>query len=97
MQLQLQMQQNQVVQIANINAPKSLAESTQQRNFDHIFASISIYYGTNKEEFFKWVERLEAACLHSRRDIHTDALGIAGGNTRTCLIGLPVNLLWSSV
>ena len=62
-QLQLQTQQNQAVKIAYTDALKSLAESTQQRNFDHIFASIPIYDGSNIEEFFKWVERLEATCL----------------------------------
>ena len=52
-QLQLQMLQNQAVEIAHTNALKSLAESTKQKNFDHIFTSIPIYDGTNKEEFFK--------------------------------------------
>ena len=48
MLLQLQTQQN---QIAHINTLKSLAESTQQKNFDDIFASISIYNGAEKEGF----------------------------------------------
>ena len=56
-QLQLQIQQNQTVQIAHTTALKSLAESIQQRNFDHIFASIILYDGTKIEGFFKWVER----------------------------------------
>ena len=50
-QLQLQMQQNQAVQIAHTDALRSLAESTQQRNFDHIFVSILTYDGTNKKDF----------------------------------------------
>ena len=50
-QLQLQTQQNQAVQITHTNTLKSLAESTQQRNFHHIFPSIPIYDGTNKEGF----------------------------------------------
>ena len=29
-----------------------LAESTEQRNFDHIFASILVFDGTRKEDFF---------------------------------------------
>ena len=53
-QLQLQTQQNQAVQIAHTNSLTSLAESNQQRNFDHIFASIPIYDDTNKEGFFEW-------------------------------------------
>ena len=96
-QLQLQMQQNQVVQIAHTNTLKTLAETTEQRNFDNIFASISIYDGTEKEGFFKWIERLAAACLQSRRDIHTEALGKAGGDIKTCLMDLPMNVLLSLV
>ena len=96
-QLYLQIQQNQAVQIAHTHALRSLTESTQQRNFDHIFMSMPIHDGTNKEGFFECVERLEAACLQSRRDIHTYMLGKVGGNIRTYLKGLPVNLLWNSV
>ena len=96
-QLQLQAHQNQAVQIVHMDALRSLAESTQQRNLDHIFVSILTYDGTNKEVFFKWVERWEAASLLSRSNIHTEALGTAGGDVRTCFMGLPMNLLWSSV
>ena len=53
--------------------------------------------GPNNEGFFEWVERLEAACLQRRRDICTEVLGNAWGNIRPCLMGLPVNLLWSLV
>ena len=50
-QLQLQTQQKQAVQIAHMVALRSLAESTQQRNSDHIFVSILTYDGTSKEGF----------------------------------------------
>ena len=62
-QLQLQTQQNQAVQIAHMDAFRSLSESTQKKKFDYIFVNILTYDGTNKEGFFKWVERLEAAYL----------------------------------
>ena len=48
-QLQLQTQQNQAVQITHMGALRSLADSTKQQNFDHIFASILTYDRTNKE------------------------------------------------
>ena len=44
----------------------------------------------------EWIERLEAACLQSGGDIHTEVLSMAGGDVRTCLLGLPV-LFWSLV
>ena len=46
---------------------------------------------------FEWVEKLESPCMQIRGDIHNDALGKAGGDTRTCLMGLPITLLLSSV
>ena len=46
--LQLQSQQNQVVQMAHTDALRTLAEFTQQRSFDHIFASIFVFDGTKK-------------------------------------------------
>ena len=76
-----------------MDAVRFLTESTQQRNSDHIFASILTYDGTNKEGIFEWVERLEAVCLQSERDIHTEVLGKAGGHVRTCLMVLPIHLL----
>ena len=96
-QLQLQTEQNWAVWIAHTDALRSLAESTQQRNFEDIYASILTYDGTNKGGFFKWVERLEPASLQNGRDIYTEVLDKAEGNVRTCLMGLPVNLLWSTV
>ena len=53
--------------------------------------------GQIKELSFKWVGSLEAACLQNRGDINTEALGKTGGDVKTCLMGLPINLLWSSV
>ena len=89
-QLELQTQQNQAIQITHMDALRSLAESTQQRKFDHIFISIPIYDGTNREVFLEWVKRLEAACLQSGRDSCMEALGKAEGNVRTFLMELPV-------
>ena len=51
-QLQLQTWENQVVQIVHTDALRSLAESTQHRNFDHIFVSIPTYDGIHKEGCF---------------------------------------------
>ena len=66
-QLQLQTQQNQAVQITHMDILRSLNESTQQRNFDHIFTRIPMYNGTNKEGFLEWVERFEAASMQNGR------------------------------
>ena len=85
------------MQVAWRDALRSQAELTLQRNFDHIFVSMLTYDGTSKEGFFKCATILETACLQSGRDNCTEVLGKVGGGVRTCLMGLPLNLLWSSV
>ena len=47
---------------AHMGALQQLTTSSYQRNFDHIFASIPIYDGSDRESFFPWLECLEAAC-----------------------------------
>ena len=73
--LQQHIQQGQLNMQAHAGALHQLANSTHQRNYDHIFTSIPIYVGSNREEFFPWLDCLEAACYHCRRDIKTEALG----------------------
>ena len=57
--LQQHIQQGQLNMQAHAGALHQLANSTHQRNYDHIFASIPIYDGSNREEFFPWLDCLE--------------------------------------
>ena len=51
-QLQVQAKQNQAVQLAHADDLKTLAESSQKRNFDHICTSISAFDVTIKRRTF---------------------------------------------
>ena len=62
-QLQQCIQQGQLNMQAHTGALQQLAPLTYQRNFDHIFASIPIYDGSDREGFFPWLECLEPACF----------------------------------
>ena len=55
-QLQQHLQQGQLNMQAYTGALHQLATSTYQHNFDHIFASIPIYDGSDWEGFFPWLE-----------------------------------------
>ena len=68
---------------AHTGALQQLATSTYQRNFNHIFASIPIYDGSDREGFFPWLEHLEVACFYSGRNIKTKALGDLLDQSRT--------------
>ena len=78
-QLQQHFQQGQANMQAHRGVLQQLATSTYQRNFDHIFASIPIYDGSDREGFFPWLECLEVAGFHSGKNIKTEALGRSAG------------------
>ena len=96
-QLQQHIQQGQVNLQAHTGALQQLATSTYQRNFDHIFASIPIYDGSDREGFFPWLEHLEAACFYSGRNIKTEALGRSAGPVQNVIMALPNARSWRPI
>ena len=95
--LQQHTQQGQLNMQAHTGALHQLASSTHQRNYDHIFASIPIYDGSNTEKFFPWLDHLEAACYYCGRDIKTEALGRSAGPVKNVIMALPHNKSWSAI
>ena len=88
-QLQQHIQHGQFNMQAHTGALQQLATSTYQRNFNHTFASIPIYDGSEREGFFPWLECLEAACFYSGRNIKTEALGKSAGPVQNVIMALP--------
>ena len=82
---------------AHTGALQQLATSTYQRNFNHIFASIPIYDGSDREGFFPWLECLEAACFYSGRNIKTEALGRSTGPIQNVIMALPNARSWRPI
>ena len=82
---------------AHTGALQQLTNSNYQRNFNHIFASIPIYDGSNREEFFPWLECLEAACFYSGRNIKTEALGRSAGPVQNVIMALPDAHSWKAI
>ena len=80
-----------------MGALQQLANLTYQRNFDHIFASIPIYDGSDREDFFPWLECLEAACFYSRRNVKTEALGRSAGPVQNVIMALPHARSWRAI
>ena len=64
---------------------------------DHIFASISIYDGSDREGFFPWLECLEAACFYSGRNIKTEALGRSTGPIQNVIMALQNARSWRPI
>ena len=95
--LQEDLQQEQMNMQAHTGALQQLATSTYQRNFDHMFASIPIYDGSNREDFFPWLECLEAACFYSGRNIKTEALRRSAGPVQNVIMALPDVHSWKAI
>ena len=95
--LQQHIQQGQLNMQAHIGTLQQLANSTYQRNFNHIFASITIYDGSDREGFFPWLECLEAACFYSRRNVKTEALGRSAGPVQNVIMVLPHARSWRAI
>ena len=66
--LQQHIQQGQLNMQAHTGALQQLANLTYQRNFNHLFASIPIYDGSDREGFFPWLEGLEADLLLQQKE-----------------------------
>ena len=96
-QLQQHIQQGQLNMQAHTGTLQQLATSTYQRNFDHIFASIPIYDGSDREDFFPWLESLEAACFYSGRNIKTEALGRSTGPVQNVIMPHPNARSWRAI
>ena len=96
-QLQQHIQQGQANMQAHTGALQQLATSTYQRNFNHIFAHIPIYDGSDSEGFFPWLECLEAASFYSGRNTKTEALGRSAGPVQNVIMALPNARSWRPI
>ena len=85
-QLQQHIQQGHLTMQTHTGALEQLATSSYQRNFNHIFASIPIYDGSDREGFFPWLEHLEAACL-----------GRSTGPVQNVIMALPHARSWRAI
>ena len=82
---------------AHTGALQQLATLTYQCNFDHIFASIPIYDGSDREGFFPWLECLEATFFYSGRNIKTEALDRLAGPVQNVIMALPNACSWKAI
>ena len=56
-----------------------------------------VYDGSNRDEFFPWLDCLEAVCYYCGRDIKTEALGRSAGPVQNVIMALPHNKPWSAI
>ena len=70
---------------------QQLAQATQQNQYQHLFNNIHIYDGTDKDEFFHWLDELQGACLMSRWDCRLEAFAKSAGKVKNTLASIDVD------
>ena len=70
-----------------------IARTFHQNTFQHILATIP-YFGGMGGDVISWLERIEAACLYTKRDPKQEALGRSGGKVLDSILSVPSHQLW---
>ena len=76
-------------------AMHDLADITEQRTYDSMFAAVPIYHGKEDEDFDEWADQLEALCEINHRNIHHEMMGRSSAAVKKIIRSIDLNLRWS--
>ena len=58
-----------------VEAMQDMAQANFQMKFDHMFAGVPIYDGTDPDSFDDWLYQIESLCEVSHRDVRVELMG----------------------
>ena len=70
------------------DAFNALANATEQRKYDALFAAVPKFDGTNKEDCAVWLSRIESLVETTGRDLRIELLNRADGDVMTMLANI---------
>ena len=76
---------------------QQLAHATQQNNYQHLFNNIPVYDGSDKDNFFHWLDKLHGTCLMSGHECQTEAFAKSMGKVKNTLASIDFDTPWSVV
>ena len=71
-----------------------MANANFQMKFDHMFASVPIYDGTDPDTFDDWLYQIESLCEMSHRNIGIELMGRASTQVKRIIRSIPLDLEW---
>ena len=71
------------------DAMVALADIARKQSYDHMFAAIPIFDGSQPELFNDWMESIETLCALSGRDPRTEVMGRSGPVVQKILKSIP--------
>ena len=75
-------------------AMQDMAQANFQMKFDHVFASVPIYDGTDPDTFDDWLYQIESLCEMSHRDVRIELMGWASAQVKHIIRSIPLDIEW---
>ena len=75
-------------------AMQDMANANFQMKFDHMFASVPMYDGTDPDTFDDWLYQIESLCEMSHRDIRIELMGRASAQVKHIIRSIPLDIEW---
>ena len=75
-------------------AMQDMAQANFQMKYDHMFAGVPMYDGTDPDSFDDWLYQIESLCELSRRDVRVELMGQASAQVKRIIRSLPMDIEW---
>ena len=94
--LEEQFRRGNETQESQTEAMQDMAQVNYQMKFDHMFASVPIYDGTDPDSFDDWLSQIESLCEISQRDVRVELMGRASAHVKCIIRSLPLDTDWET-
>ena len=75
-------------------AMQDMAQANFQMKYDHMFAGVPMYDGTDPDSFDDWLYQIESLCELSCRDVWVELMGRASAQVKRIIRSLPMDIEW---
>ena len=75
-------------------AMQDMAQANFQMKYDHMFAGVPMYDGTDPDSFDDWLYQIESLCELSCRDVRVELMGQASAQVKRIIRSLPMDIEW---
>ena len=73
---------------------QDMAQANFQMKFDHMFAGVPMYDGTDPNTFDDWSYQIESLCELSHRNVWVELMGQASTQVKQIIRSLPMDIEW---
>ena len=75
-------------------AMQDMAQANFQMKYDHMFAGVPMYDGTDPDSFDDWLYQIESLRELSHRDVRVELMGRASAQVKPIIRSLPMDIEW---